>query len=169
MVLSLQGDSSAYLTLLRQIRPYVRSIVLRHVGEPDKADDVAQDVLLAIHTAKETWQPDLEFMPWLHGVIRYKTHDCLRQLYRQHGREVFNEVAYETFAAPEANTGLEAHDMERMLNTLTEKQRTLLTLTKVQGMTAIEAGRELGMTPVAVKVAVHRILKGLQAAFGGKE
>lgn len=168
MVLAQQGDQQAYHALLHQIRPYVRAIVLRHLNQPDRADDVAQEVLLAVHTARHTWHPKLPVMPWLHGIIRYKTHDTLRQLYRQHGHEIFNEAAYETFAAPQPNTELDTTDMERMLASLTAKQRTLLTLTKVQGFTAAEAGRELGMSPTAVKVAVHRILKGLQAAFGAR-
>lgn len=167
MVSAQRGDASAYLVLLRDIRPYVRNILLRQAGHMERAEDITQDVLLAVHQARDTWHAELAFLPWLHGIMRYKVHDNLRELYRRQSLEVADETAYETFPAPPTNTEGEGRDMERLFSTLTPRQRKLLTLTKVEGYTAAEAGRELGMSPTAVKVTVHRVLKQLKSVFGG--
>jgi RNA polymerase sigma-70 factor, ECF subfamily len=166
----LAGDQSAYRSLLGAVTPYIRLVVRRVAnrggGSVVDVEDVVQDVLLAIHLKRHTWDPALPLAPWLGAVTRHKTIDA----FRRHGGRVtvsiedFTEVMAEP-AAAEPDLG----DAERMLATLPEKQRRIVRAMTMDERSAAEIGQELGMTEGAIRVALHRALKTLAAKFGTTE
>src|SRR6185437_7979554 len=48
------GDGTAYRTLLHSCIPVIKAIARRRGVEPDRIDDVVQEVLLTIHRARNT-------------------------------------------------------------------------------------------------------------------
>jgi DNA-directed RNA polymerase specialized sigma24 family protein len=67
-----QGDSHAYVTLLRAITPRIRQLVRarrRFLGDRD-VEDVVQEVLLSIHAVRATYDPARPLMPWLSAIAR---------------------------------------------------------------------------------------------------
>lgn len=159
------GDGRAYARFLTEVASYFRAGIRARVAPAD-VEDVVQEVLLALHGARHTWRAGQPVTAWLHGIARYKVADHFRRLYRAAEHEIHDEYSYETFAAPITNTPEEKHDLASMLEALTPRQRALLTLTKVEGRTVLETADTLGMTPSAVKVAVHRLLKMLKSRHG---
>jgi RNA polymerase sigma-70 factor, ECF subfamily len=166
----LAGDQSAYRSLLVAVAPFVRVVVRRVASRSGAAsidvEDVVQDVLLAVHLKRHTWDPALPLAPWLGAVTRHKTIDAFR---RSGGRvtvsiDDFTEVLPDA-AAPEADLG----DAERMLATLPDKQRRIVRAMTMNDRSAAEIGQELGMSEGAVRVALHRALKALSAKFGQTE
>jgi RNA polymerase sigma-70 factor (ECF subfamily) len=59
--------------------------------------------------------------------------------------------------------------MNRLLSVLPEKQREILILRVVVGMSAEETAEAVGSTPGAVRVAQHRALARLKAEITGAE
>jgi RNA polymerase sigma-70 factor (ECF subfamily) len=59
--------------------------------------------------------------------------------------------------------------MTKLLAVLPEKQREILTLRIVVGMSAEETAEAVGSTPGAVRVAQHRALARLKAEIDGSE
>jgi len=57
--------------------------------------------------------------------------------------------------------------MTKLLSILPEKQREILTLRIVVGMSAEETAEAVGSTPGAVRVAQHRALARLKAEIDG--
>jgi RNA polymerase sigma-70 factor (ECF subfamily) len=163
----LAGDAASYRRLLAEIAPFVRAVVRRSfnggsAGHVD-VEDVVQDVLLAVHLKRHTWNPDLPLVPWLGAVTRHKAIDAFR---RVGGRvmvplEDLAEVLAEP-APPEPVHG----DAERLLAALNERQRRIVRAMTLDERSAADVGRELGMNESAVRVALHRALKALAAKFG---
>jgi RNA polymerase sigma-70 factor (ECF subfamily) len=55
-----------------------------------------------------------------------------------------------------------------MLSTLSERQRRIVEGISIEGLSARDVGVQLGMSEGAVRVALHRALKALAAAFRGQ-
>ena len=76
------GDSAAYHRLLNVITPVLRATAQRglaRAGQPtDQCEDIVQEILLAVHLKRHTWDPTAPFGPWLFAIARNKLIDSLR-------------------------------------------------------------------------------------------
>ena len=54
----------------------------------DYVEDVVQDVLLTIHRARRTYNPNRSFTAWLRTIAERRAIDLLRRIGRQQAREV---------------------------------------------------------------------------------
>lgn len=164
---ALNGDSSAYRAVLEGVAPVVRSYVYGLLsrsgfGTAD-ADDVVQDVLLAVHLRRHTWDESLPFRPWLFAIARYKSIDWLRRKGRRmeipiHGFEDLIPMP----ASGEAELG---RDVQRCLAKLPSRQRQIVTAIAVDGLSIQDTAAHYGMEQGAVRVALHRGLKNLASLF----
>jgi RNA polymerase sigma-70 factor (ECF subfamily) len=158
------GDAVAYRTLLNTISPLIKSYLRTRLFSRNHIDDIAQEILLAIHAVRHTYNPEQPFRNWMYGISRHKAIDYMRKAGRQNANET-NDVEFETFMADGANNPeetLEAKQLRASLDRLPDKQRQILLLTKVEGFSMAEAGKKLGMTEAAAKVAAHRAYKKLK-------
>jgi RNA polymerase sigma-70 factor, ECF subfamily len=166
MSAGLAGDPAAYRTLLTNITPFIRAAVRRTftrggLGAVD-IEDIVQDVLLAVHLKRHTWDRTLPLAPWLNAVARHKTIDALRR----HGGRLTTPIDELAEVLPDHGTASPAHgDAERILGTLPEKQRRIVRAMTLDERSAADIGQELGMSEGAVRVALHRSLKTLADRF----
>src|SRR5262245_56536658 len=114
------GDSAAYERLLRGIATAVRPVArrgLRRAGRATAdAEDIVQDVLLAVHLKRHTWDASQPVGPWVYAIARYKLVDALRRAgWRQH--VPIDAVADTLGAAADARAPY-ARDVERGLERL---------------------------------------------------
>lgn len=164
------GDGAAYQSLLAAVLPLIRSIIGKRIKDPDKTEDVAQDVLMSVHKNRHTYDPSLAFTPWLVTIAQRRTVDALRKIYRQGEREMLVDEYPETFLSDETNTSPEddlvfalGDELNRALDALPPGQRTAVELLKLREMSLKEASDVSGMSVAALKVAMHRALKSLRA------
>lgn len=158
------GDAVAYRTLLNTITPLIKGYLRTRLFSRSHIDDIAQEILLAIHAVRHTYNPEQPFKNWMYGIARHKAIDYMRKATRQNANET-NDVEFETFMADAANNPEEALEIKQLrasLDKLPEKQRRILMLTKVEGHSMAEAGKLLDMTESAAKVAAHRAYKKLK-------
>ncbi|MBI1215624.1 MAG: sigma-70 family RNA polymerase sigma factor [Alphaproteobacteria bacterium] len=158
------GDAVAYKKLLGEIAPALTSFLRTRFFFRDHIEDVVQEILLAIHAARHTYRPEQPFRNWMYGIARHKMVDYLRKQGRQRDNEI-NDAELETFLADDANNPEEAlsgKDIRQALTHLPDKQRQVLLLTKVEGYSMAEAGKKLGMSETATKVAAHRAYKKMR-------
>lgn len=161
---ALAGDAAAYRlfldTISARLRGYLR-LMLARAGrsEASEAEDVLQETLLALHLSRHTYDPASPVTAWAHAIARYKLVDHLRRSGRHAGNLPIDEEAYQ-LAAPD-RAGSDARlDLERAMQALPERTRSLIDRVKLQGSSVAEAASAAGMTETAAKVAIHR---GLQA------
>ena len=169
MLAARSGDARAYDRFLKVIAPVLRAAAragLARAGLPlADAEDVLQEILLAVHLKRGSWDPALPVGPWLRAIARHKLIDALRR----RGRRV--DLPIEDFAeilpaADSAEPGL-ARDVERGLMALPAGQREAVRAIAVEGASIGEAARRLGLSEGATRVALHRGLKAIAARFAG--
>jgi RNA polymerase sigma-70 factor, ECF subfamily len=159
------GDSSAYGRFLRELAPvlraFVRHLLARTSSAGAEAEDIVQDILLAIHLKRQTWIETAPVAPWVFTIARHKTIDALRR----RGRHIdvpIDDFA-EVLAADTAEPDLASMYVERQLQTLPDGQRKVVQAIAVAGDSISEAAEKLMMTQGAVRVALHRGLAALAA------
>jgi RNA polymerase sigma-70 factor (ECF subfamily) len=155
---SLEGDTEAYQQLLVLLTVAVRNAVrnrVRYAGL--EAEDVVQEVLLALHLKRSTWIRGTPLGPWVAAIARNKIVDALRRRGRR--VEVPIESVIETLAFEEVNGQEQAHDLERALAQLNPRQREVVRGVSLEGHTAQEVATRLQMSEGAVRVTLHRSLK----------
>lgn len=161
------GDAVAYATLLQTIAPLLRAIGRRQGLSPSATDDLAQDVMLALHRVRHTYDPARPFLPWLVAIGHRRAIDLLRREGRTRARELSVPELLETFAAEPANDGLDADDRQVFLRAATAelppRQREALDLVKIRELSVAEAASRSGQLPGSIKVNVHRAIKSLRA------
>jgi RNA polymerase sigma-70 factor (ECF subfamily) len=162
---SLQGDSSAYQRLLESLTVGLRRVVAgRARGAGVDPEDIVQEVLLALHLKRGTWVRGTPVAPWVAAIARNKIVDALRR--RGQRTEVPIDNLVETLAAADGHSHEgQAHDLERMLGTLSDRQRDVVRAVSIEGYSAQETAARLKMSEVAVRVTLHRSLKALAAVF----
>lgn len=166
---SLEGDSAAYRRLLTELTPHIRAMARRHsrrfgtIG--NEMEDMVQEVLLTLHLKRGTWDQSRPLGPWLSAIVRNKLVDILRQ----RGRHVTVplEDVNEGLAAPEEQDNLQAYDIDRMIDQLKGSQKEIVRSISVEGSSVRETADRLNMTEGAVRVALHRALQALAAAYRG--
>src|SRR3972149_1446033 len=75
------GDADAYERLWRQIATALRPLVRRGLARAGRSgadiEDVVQEVLLAVHLKRHTWDSTRPIEPWGHAIARHKLVDAL--------------------------------------------------------------------------------------------
>lgn len=164
MIRGLEGDSSAHKELLALLSRHLRGYFARRLGAAaHEVEDLVQETLLAVHLKRDSYDRALPFMPWAYAVARYKLIDHLRRRYRQ--THVPLEDAGALFAADDPEEGVLRTDLDRLLEQLPSRQRSLLQDVKLQGLSIEEAAQKRGVTAVSARVMLHRTLKWLNRAW----
>lgn len=165
------GDRAAYEKLLREILPMLRAIAGRWHRNPDRAEDVVQDILLTVHRVRHTYDPSRPFSHWLATIARRRAIDALRRRGRTEKAEIFDEQSYVTFADPTANKEMTSRDqapgLGAAISGLPESQREAVELLKLRELSLAEAAKISGKSISALKVNVHRAIKSLRAQLKG--
>jgi RNA polymerase sigma-70 factor (ECF subfamily) len=157
------GDAAAYRRLLEAVAPVLRAATYRglaRAGQPvDQSEDIVQEILLAVHLKRQTWDATAPFAPWLFAIARNKLIDALRR----RGRRVFVNIDdfAETMAAPTAADTLSPGEVAAHLDGLPARQRDVLKSVAVESASIEETATRLAMTEGAVRVALHRGLTSL--------
>jgi RNA polymerase sigma-70 factor, ECF subfamily len=165
------GDADSYRRLLLQLTPLLRAVARRGLARAGMADtdaeDVVQEVLLAIHLKRQSWDEDGPFGPWLRAIARHKVIDALRRRGRRRIEVPLDDFA-EALAGGESEPIMLVANVDRHLECLPAGQRKVVRAIAVDGASISEAAARLSMTNGAVRVALHRGLAALAAKFSGE-
>lgn len=159
MVSSQKGDKQSYTVLLTEVQLWLERYFRRRCP-PAQLDDLVQEVMMAVHNKRATFDPARPFLPWLAAIARYRWIDHLRKVYRN------AEDALEDYDAPEDSDEeavLARLSLERMFGQIPDKQSQVIEMVKIEGLSIREAAEKTGQTESAVKVNIHRGLKKLAA------
>jgi RNA polymerase sigma-70 factor, ECF subfamily len=167
--LARDGQPAALETLLQQIRPivvrYCRARMNRISGHCYAADDVAQEVCIAVLSALPRYRDmGRPFVSFVFGIASHKVADAMRSAARQAIPTADVPDGPDDRPGPEetALAYVEAERVRALLSRLPAQQRELLALRVLSGLSAGETGQLLGMSPGAVRVAQHRALARLR-------
>ena len=160
----LEGEERAYHAFLKETSAHLRAFFRGRLTQlPDHVEDLVQETVLALHNQRHTYDANQPLTAWVHAIARYKMIDMLR---RRALTDALNDPLddeVEVFARSDQQAADARRDLHRLLDRLPEGQRLPIVYTKLDGLSVAEAAERAGMSPSAVKVAVHRGLKALAA------
>lgn len=167
MRLAQKGDAAAYQALLRRLKTMLESFVRNTLHRQGSwalgsTDDIVQEVLLGLHAKRHTYDPRQPFLPWFYAIARYKIVDHLRVAARRRHDIELDEEMTGALIETEAESQLAGVDADTLIRSLPQKQREVLELVKLQGLSVREASARTGYSTSDIKVTVHRSIRALQ-------
>jgi RNA polymerase sigma-70 factor (ECF subfamily) len=158
------GDEAAYREALLQIAARLRGFFGRRLQSlPDEVEDLVQETLIALHLQRGTYDPALPVSAWVFAIGRHKLIDLWR---RRGRREALHDPldGLDDSAHPCVPEEMPVRrDLLGLLDALPPAQRRAIALTKLEGLSVMEASQRCGVSASALKVQVHRGLKRLTA------
>ena len=175
-----RGDASALETLLVRYQPHLYRFGLRMCGNVDDAGDVAQESLISMARSVRDFRGDSSVSSWLYTIAR-------RFCIKKRRRSKFAPGREESLDAPATNVAQHLTDpmpnpeqaaanrelataLTHAIDALGPSQREVLVLRDVEGLSAPEVARILGVSVDAVKSRLHRaraaIREELEPALG---
>ncbi len=170
-----RGDKKSFDILFKRYSVLLINYIYRFLGSRHKAEELAQEVLLKIYLAKDTYRPKAKFSTW---VYRIATNACLNELrrheYHHHsvsldasGEE--NPVNRKVWMDDQAFTpeqSMEKRGFEEAfkeaLKTLPERQKAAFLLNRFQNASYSEVAGALSCSVASVKSLIHRATVGLK-------
>jgi RNA polymerase sigma-70 factor (ECF subfamily) len=173
MIRAQQGDGAAYAALLTALASSAKQYVRNRFGDVPWVDDVAQETLLTIHSARRTYDPRRPFAPWFYAILSSRMIDVLRKERRTRAREFGTDVLPERLspatAGHEHDAAVDGRQLKIALDALPNRQREIVTALKLRDESVKDVSERLGMSQSAVKVTAHRGYKALRRLLGGRD
>jgi RNA polymerase sigma-70 factor (ECF subfamily) len=165
-----RGDQSVFSELARRYQDRVFSQCLRWMGDPRIAEEVAQDVFLAVYRALPRFRGEARFSTW---IFRITVNHCKnRRLYRKRRHSDRHEPLEGLPRddegpsrqipddGPGTDRGVQQSEAGEILNealaALEESQRTIILLRDIQDLSYEEIANILGLPKGTVKSRLHR-------------
>ncbi len=161
------GDEAAFEGLVRRYYERIHRWALARTGDPDDADDVAQEALVRLHRHLPGFDGRSQFTTWLYQVTRSAAAD----LHRKRSRRQRLALRAKQEAGPAAVNPreIEHTDEKRatglvktFLEELSERQREIFDLCDLQGFGSGEVSAMLGMEPVTVRSHLFRARQAIR-------
>src|SRR5690606_25553123 len=158
-----QGSQVDFEQIFRRLYPSLFRYLHRLTGDPDAADDIAQESFARLLRRP---MPEAEAKPWLFTVATNLVRDSARKSTR---RERILERVRPTPSAPDAPDVVTERNeritlVRQALERLSERDRTLL-LMRGEGFTYEEMARAVGVAPASVGTLLARALRRFSAVY----
>lgn len=156
------SDEQAFSQLVERLSPKLRYFFLGPSVTRRQADDLVQICWMRVHQARHSYQAGRPLLPWIYAIARNARSDEYRRMTRVEAHQEFDG---DSFADPMSLVrATEARNVFRVLMTsLPARQREVVVLLKVRGMTLEEAARARDSTIGATKQMAHRAYTNLRA------
>ena len=162
-----RGDEQAYAALLVELTRATRQFARSRLGGVGWIDDVVQETLLAVHGARQTYDPARPFAPWFFAIASSRMIDVLRRERRIASRQVVTDVLPERAEDPGSERDdIDVEAVHAALASLPPRQRDVIERMKFRDQSVRDVAGELGMSESAVKVTAHRGYQVLKRLLG---
>jgi RNA polymerase sigma-70 factor (ECF subfamily) len=154
------GDGAAFDELVREHAPRVYRMLVRVIGNPTSAEDVAQESFARAWRGLSGFREDARFSTWLYRIAMNEANRFLEREARCETlphEDVMQEVpdlAADTIAGAESREL--RRELERYLAELPGNYRAAVVLRDVEGLTNEEAAEVLGLRVRNFKSRLHR-------------
>jgi len=168
-----EGDAAALAGLLKLVQHSVFRLSVRMLGDPDKAQDATQEILIRVITKLSTFNGDSRFETWAHKVALNYLMTARKVIARDpglsfesFGRDLIDGLVDESMASPEDHAMLNDLRLRctmAMLMCLDRKHRAAYVLGEVLEMEHVEAAAILEIEPAAFRKQLSRARASIQA------
>ena len=172
-----KGDGKAFETLFSRYQDRVFSYFARMFGDRLLAEDLFQRTFLHLHRARAAYDPARPFVSWIFSIVSNLRKDELKHRVRRPGDANWS-APEDAPERPGMGTDPESHllaqeksaSVDAALAKLTDSQREVIILHKLEELSFPEIANALGEEVEAVKARAFRgycALRGLLADENG--
>jgi RNA polymerase sigma-70 factor (ECF subfamily) len=142
---AIEGDERALRALWSQHAPHIDAVVRRLAGDPDLAEDIAQEVWIQIFRALPTYRGESQFGTWAHRIAVNRTLNALRRSRRL--SKIETDMEEETVSVEHGgDRAMLRSVIDAAAAKLSPGARTVFLMHDVEGYTHEEIATELGIT-----------------------
>ena len=171
------GDASAFDRVFTRYVQRIRAVCQRYLGDGAAAEDMVQETFYNVVRAIDRVEDDYNFSAWIHRIAVNLCLDELRRRERGQGHvgAVGTDAEMRMLTLPDrdlANSpegALEAEELRALVweiaRRLPERQRMVLTLRELQGLSYAAIGTVMGLSQSAVETLLHRARKRFKEEY----
>ena len=161
------SDCDAETELFRRMAPRIRLYGLRHLRDVHAADDLAQQVLITTLEALRAGrlrEPD-KLASFMWGTCRMTVLELRRGTQRR--ERLLAAFGADLLAPPQPSMPhLDDERLTRCVQSLKERERTVVVMTFYDEQTGADVARFLGVSEANVRVIRHRAIRQLRECMG---
>lgn len=166
------GDNEAFRLIVRQYQRLVFSLAIKMLCDEEEAKDAVQDTFIRVWQRLDEYDTAKSFVTWIYTIATRLCLDRIKTKKHTVNHLPDDEDAFAQFAAnADTQTRLENSEwvsiVRLLASRLSEKQRTVFTLSQLEGLDNDEIQRITGLDATQIKsnlyVARQTIRKQLNA------
>ena len=162
-----QGDQKAYEEFLNEAAMILRRFLTKRM-DLEMVEDVLQDTLLSVHRFLHTYLPDRPVGPWLYAICSNRLVDFYRRKSRIERIESATEIIPDMMIDTRHRAGVPEGGAIDALRKLPERQRRIIQMLKIYGLSVKEIAMQTGMSESSVKVTAFRGYQAIRKLMGTK-
>lgn len=159
------GDIAAFDEIVKAYMRQVFQVAYRVVGHREDAEDLVQDCFLAAYQYLDSYDVDRPFGPWITRIVLNRGANLRRSRARRATEPETDAVSTAPSALDEATRAEARAKLVEVMATLNERQRMIVTMFDVDGMTSSEIGERLELAPGTVRWHLHEARRVLRQAL----
>jgi RNA polymerase sigma-70 factor (ECF subfamily) len=157
------GDGPAYEALVRRHMRRAFSVAYRLLGQREDAEDLVQDALLAALQKIDSYQAGRPFAPWFYRILVNRGLNSRKSRSRRHTEALPLDVSAAGLSPlREAEQSELRKLLSDALDTLPERQRTVVGLFELEGFSSVEIAEILGLSDGTVRWHLHQARQALR-------
>ena len=161
------GDTDAFRELVETHQQRVIGTVARMIGDPNDAEDLAQQIFVRVWKSAPRWEPTAKFTTWLYTILRNLVFNECRRRARHRTTSLDAATDDEDHPQQFADGNVKSPDttlldaemqdaIERAIQELPEAPRMAVIMRRYQDVSYEEIGEVLELTVPAVKSLLFR-------------
>lgn len=163
----LAGEKSAYEKLYDRYAPLIRAVCHDTTGNLADAQDLAQDVFIRAYEKLDRLRNRDSFGKWLVGIARLRCKEWKRQkLHNQNKNSGLNDIKAAPHETPDDSR---IERLREMIRTLPEKERLALHIFYLQGNSADNVRKIMGLSRSGFYRVLERARKRLEKLISDEQ
>lgn len=162
MILS-QGKKNSLETVYDKYADMLYRLALSHLQRKEDAEDAVQDVFMKYYSTSPNFSDDEHERAWLIKVTVNRCHDLLRR------GNIRTHESLDDIIEVESDEKVDEENILTVVRKLPEKYKTVIVLHYLEGFSAVEVSKMLGLSQSAVKMRLSRGRDLLKNLIDGEE
>lgn len=169
------GQPEAFNKIVLAYRRRVLGIVSRLIGRPEDVEDVAQEVFVRLYHSLDQLRTSDVFDAWLYRLAMNASYDYLRR-HKRRGELRMADMSEQQVSAADSEASGKAHwdedrktkvrdFVDQLFQSVSERDRLLLTMKEVEGLSLKELEQIYGVSENVLKVRLFRARQRVLRAF----
>jgi RNA polymerase sigma-70 factor (ECF subfamily) len=160
-----EGDTAAFDGLVNAYMRQAFQTAYRVVRHREDAEDLVQECFLAAFQYLDSFDVERPFGPWITRIVLNRGANLRRTRARRATEPETDAVSPAPSALDEATRAEARAKLEEVMATLSDRQRAIVTMFDVDGMTSTEIGERLELAAGTVRWHLHEARRVLRSAL----